>query len=211
MGRKFEDMQIGTNSLQERDYTEFRAIADEFMKKIKNPFISRIANFVHEKYGGSISIKPRLMKEIGAESTIDMLVNFGIRYDDDDESPNSSRLAHEAYSKSNIFCKVSEGRMSKEEVMEFLDLLDSFGIRVIKKGKMIFVPYFPTRAVIIAREIPDEVREHLDKLPKEEGALFVDGSHIFAGRGNRGTPKNHKCYVDVYEWHDDGTATQIQF
>lgn len=211
MGRQFEEMHMQTNSLQEKDYTSFRPIADDFMRKIKNPFISRVASFVHEKYGGSVAIKPRLMKESGAESTIDMLVNLGIRYDEEDESLNPSKMTYAAYSESNIFCKVSEGMMTRGEVMEFLDILDSFGIRTIKKGKMQFVPYFPTRAVIIAREISSDVKEYLEKLPMENGTLYVDGTHIFAGRGIRGSPKNPKCYVDVYEYYDDGTSKQIQF
>ncbi|MHA1909622.1 MAG: hypothetical protein ACW98Y_20145, partial [Candidatus Thorarchaeota archaeon] len=39
MGRQFEELHVRSNSLQERDYSEFHVVADEFMKKIKNPFI----------------------------------------------------------------------------------------------------------------------------------------------------------------------------
>ncbi|MCK5151877.1 MAG: hypothetical protein KAQ65_08550 [Candidatus Thorarchaeota archaeon] len=212
MGRQFEELHV-SGSLQERDYNECHVIADEFMKKIKNPFISRVAAFVHGKYGGSVAIKPRLMKESGAEGYIDMLVNLGIRYDDDAEaqSTGKGKKAQAAHSESYIFCKVNEGRISRGEVMEFIDALDGFGVRLIKKENMIFAPYFPTRAVIVAREYPEDVFEYLKKLPRKNGQVYVDGRHIFSGRGIRGAPKDAKCIVEVYQWHEDDTAELVDY
>jgi hypothetical protein len=211
MGRQFEELHNLSNSLQEKDYTEFHAVADEFMKKIKNPFVSRVAAFVHEKYGGSIAIKPRLMKESGAEDYIDMLVNLGIRYEEDDEIQRPSRKAHATHSESYIFCKVSEGRISRGEVMEFIDALDSFGIRQMGKDRLEFVPYFPSRAVIVAREYPNEVFEYLGRLPRNNGHVYLDGRHIFAGRGIRGAPNDAKCIIEAYQWHEDDTAEEIEY
>ena len=206
MSRQFEDLHSRINSMQENDYSEFQSVADEFMKKIKNPFISRVASFVHGKYGGSISIKPRVMRESGAEYAIDMIVNLGTN-----GGSNPGNVAHAAYMESNIFCRIAQGKIPRGEVMDFLDILDSFGVRIVKKGEMVFVPFFPTRAAIIAHEISSDVREYLGRLPKKDETLYVDGSHVFAGRKLKGAPKNPKCYVDVYEWHDDGTATEIKF
>jgi len=206
MGRQFEDLHIRVDSMQEKDYSEFQVIADDFMKKIKNPFISRVAAFIHDKYGGSISIKPRVLRESGAEHTIDMLVNLGTN-----GGTNPGNVAHTAYMESNIFCKIAQGKIARGEVMEFLDVLDSFGVRIVMKGEMVFVPYFPTRAAIIAHEISNDVKEYLGRLPKKDGARYIDGSHVFAGRKLKGAPKNPKCFVDVFEWHDDGTAKELQF
>ncbi|MFW9848816.1 MAG: hypothetical protein ACFFF4_06730, partial [Candidatus Thorarchaeota archaeon] len=211
MGRQFEELHVHANSLQERDYSEFQSVAEEFMKKIKNPFISRVAAFVHEKYGGSVAIKPRLLKESGAEGSIDMLVNLGIRHDDDEESLNPRKKIQAAHSESYIFCKVNEGRISRGEIMEFIDVLDSFGVRQLKKDRLVFIPYFPTRAVIVARDFPEEVFEYLKKLPRENGDVYLDGRHIFSGRGLRGAPDDAKCIIEVYQWHEDDTATPIEY
>jgi hypothetical protein len=211
MGRQFEELHVLSNSLQERDYSEFHAVADEFMKKIKNPFISRVAAFVHGKYGGSVSVQPRLMKESGAEGTVDMMINLGIRYNEDEEIQSSGRKAHAAHSESYIFCKVNEGRISRGEVMEFVDALDNFGVRQLKKDELVFVPYFPSRAVIVAREYPEEVFEYLRKLPRNNGHVYLDGRHIFAGKGLRRTPKDAKCIIEVFQWYEDDTAEDVTF
>ncbi|MDF1540383.1 MAG: hypothetical protein P1Q69_15920 [Candidatus Thorarchaeota archaeon] len=211
MGRQFETLHERQNSLQAKDYTEFQVVADEFIRKIKNPFLSRVADFIHKQYGGSVSLKQRLIKESGAEVTVDMLVNFGIKYEEDDDSVKPSKQTPAAYSESNIVCKINEGRISRGEIMEFLDTLDGFGVRVISKGAMQFMPYFPTRAAIIAREFDDSVFEYLRKLPTEDNQAYLDGSHIFAGRGIRGAPKNPKCFIDVFQYHENDKSHAVKF
>jgi hypothetical protein len=151
------------------------------------------------------------MKESGAEGSVDMLVNLGIRYDEDEELQSPGKKTHTAHSESYIFCKVSEGRITRGEVMEFVDALDSFGVRQLKKDQLVFAPYFPTRAVIVAREYPDEVFEYLKKLPRDNGHVYLDGRHIFAGRGLRSSLKHAKCIIEVYQWHDDDTAEPVEY
>ncbi|MFW9932054.1 MAG: hypothetical protein ACFFDR_05295, partial [Candidatus Thorarchaeota archaeon] len=107
--------------------------------------------------------------------------------------------------------KVSEGRVTRGEVMEFIDSLDGFGVQTMKKDNLEFVPYFPTRAVIIAREFTDPVFDYLRKLPRENGSIFVDGSHVFAGRRIKQAPKNARCVVEVYRWQENGEPEPLEF
>jgi hypothetical protein len=209
LGKQFEALQDTNRSLQPGDYVGFNQTADEFLRKIKNPFTSRVAEFVHDKYGGSISIKPRLMKESGAEVTLDMVANLGIRHSDEDEAGKKDAKIHQAFSESHIFCKVSEGRLSRGEIMEFVDSVDGFGVRVLKKDGLEFIPYFPTRAVIVAREYTDQVFDFISRLPKDGDNVYIDGSHIFAGR-RLGVQKDAKCYVDLYKWRDNEEPEQIR-
>ncbi len=209
LGKQFETMSNGMTSLQPEDYSRFGPTADRFLREIKNPFLSRISGYVHEKYGGEISLKPKLMKESGAEGTMDMVVNLGIRYKAGSNG-HSGRAAATAYSDSYVFCKVSEGLISKGEVMEFIDTIDGFGIRTMKKGNLEFIPYFPSRALIVGREYTPPVFEFLKKLPEDDEGYYIDGSHIYTQHKVKGADKNPKCYIDLLQWHDDGEPTEIE-
>ncbi len=208
LGEEFEKMRNGTMSLQPQEYTKFGPTADRFLRAIKHPFLSRVSVYVHEKYGGEISIKPRLMKESGAEGTMDMVVDLGIRYNPG--SNGHGKSAGTAYSDSYVFCKVSEGLLSKGEVMEFVDSIDGFGIRSMKKGNLEFIPYFPSRALIVAREYTPQVFDFLKKMKEDANGYYIDGSHIFAEHKVKGAEKNPKCYIDVLQWHESGEPEEIQ-
>ncbi len=211
LGKQFEEEYYIPGCLQPEEYSSFNAVADEFLRKLRNPFISNVARFIHEKYGGSIAIKPRLMKDNGSEGTVDMLVNLGIRYDDDYDPRGNGKGTQDIYADAYIFCKVNEGRMTRGEIMEFIDSLDGFGVRSMKKDNLEFIPYFPTRAVIVARDYTDPVFDYLAKLPREENTVYVDGSHIFAGRRIKHASKDTRCLVDLYRWHENEEPEKIEF
>lgn len=211
LGQLFEDGHYVPGCLQPEEYSGFQPVAEEFLRKIKNPFESNVASFIHKKYGGSISFKPRLMKESGSEGTVDLLVNLGVRYDDDYEAQKNGKGTQDIYSDAYIFCKVSEGRVTRGEVMEFIDSLDGFGVQTMKKDNLEFVPYFPTRAVIIAREYTEPVFDYLNKLPRENGSFYVDGSHVFAGRRIKHATKNTRCIVEVYKWQENDEPIPMEF
>ncbi len=211
LGKEFEDGFYIPGCLQPEEYSSFQPVAEDFLRRVKNPFESNVARFIHKKYGGSIAIKPRLMKENGSEGTVDMLVNLGIRYDEDHETQKNGKGTQDIYSDAYIFCKVNEGLMTRGEVMEFIDSLDGFGVQTMKKDNLEFVPYFPTRAVIIARDYTEPVADYLLKLPKENGSVYVDGSHVFAGRRIKQAPKNARCLVEVYKWQENSDPIAFEF
>ena len=80
----------------------------------------------------------------------------------------------------------------------------------MKKGNLEFIPYFPSRALIVAREYTPQVFEFLKKLRTDGQGHYIDGSHIFAHHKMKGIEKNPKCYVDVLQWHDNGEPNEIQ-
>ena len=94
--------------------------------------------------------------------------------------------------------------------MEFIDSVDGFGIRTMKKGNLEFQPYFPSRALIVAREYTPQVFEFLKKLPNDKQGHYLDGSHIYAQHKMKGVEKNPKCYIDVLQWHENEDPQEIQ-
>ena len=207
LGKQFEVVRNGSESLHAEEFSEFNVVADSFLKKIRNPFTSRVSEYIHEKYGGEISIKPRLMKESGSEGTIDMIVNLGPK--SGGKGNGGSKDLFAAFSDSYIFVKTAEGRVSRGDVMDFIDAMDGFGTRIMRKGSLEFLPYFPTRAVIMAREYTEPVFEFLKNLPRDKNGVYLDGSHVFAGFKGKGVPKQVRCYFDVYKWLDNQEVEQI--
>ena len=136
-----------------------------------------------------------------------MLVNLGTRYNGKENG--RAKNLYGPFSEEYIFCKTAEGRLNRTEIIDFIDDVDSFGTRTMKKGSLEFIPYFPSRAVIVAREYTPQVFDFLKKLPKDKKGRYLDGSHVFVGVKTKGVPKQARCYFDVYQWHDNEEPEQI--
>ena len=212
LGRQFEDLHRQSDGEYEPDeFSDFHEMAAEFLQKIRNPFYSRVAGFVHEKYGGSVSIKPRLMKRTGAEGIVDMVVNLPQKEGQPDNGGKKDRKGlSSAFSKNFIFVKVADGRLGRGEFLDFIDSIDGYGVRIISKGKINFMPYYPSRVVIVAREFDSNVFEYLKKLPKSNNQTYIDGAHVFAEIKMKDVPKNTKCIIELYEWRE-GTEPELVF
>ena len=137
-----------------------------------------------------------------------MIINLGAR--DGAKENGRAKDLYSAFSESYIFCKMSEGRLSSGEILEFIDEIDSYGTRIMRKGSLEFIPYFPTRVVIMAREYTPKVFDFFKKLPLDENGRYLDGSHVFAGAKVKGVPKHPRCYFDVYQWHDNEEPEEIK-
>ena len=68
----------------------------------------------------------------------------------------------------------------------------------------------PSRVVIIAREYDPNVFEYLKKLPKSKNQAYIDGAHVFAGLKMKDIPKNTKCSIELFAWHE-GTDPELVF
>jgi len=73
----------------------------------------------------------------------------------------------------------------------------------MRKDEMILHPYFPARAVIVGREFHPDAISFLKKLPKGKSGRYVDGAYVYAGLKLKGIPKETRCLVDVWTWHDE--------
>ena len=202
LGRRFEDGRYITSKPQPDDYEDFEEIADDFLKRIKNPFINQVSSFVHSQYGGDVSIEARLFKRDGGQGAIDILVDTSV---EDDRLTNGGSSFGERY----IFVKVTEGTLGRVQLIDFIDSLDRFGVRFMEKDEFVFRPYFPSKAVIVAREYDEGALQFIERYSKK-GKTYIDGAHIYAGLKLKDIPKETRCYVDLWEWHDDKEPSRIQ-
>ncbi|MHA1949304.1 MAG: hypothetical protein ACXAAO_02700 [Candidatus Thorarchaeota archaeon] len=201
LGRQFEDERISKDLNQESGDIEFAEIADQYLKRIQNPFISRVSEFILNQYGGEVLIGPRLMRRDGSQGVVDLLMDSRTKK----EHGNGTSMFGENYG----FVKTSDSRIGRVQVIEFIDSLDNFGVLSMQKDEMVLQPYFPSKAVIVAREFDPPVFDYLRKLPSEKGLKYVDGAYVFAGLKMKGIPKETRCFVELWQWHDDKAPERI--
>ncbi len=197
LGNQFEE-RYETDSLNEpMTYDRFTTVVDDFMKKMKHPFLNRVAIFVHEQYGGEISIKPKLMKQNGSTGEIDILMKCSQKKDIGKISA-STILSGEL-----TFVKAVDNEVTRGEILDFIDSTEGYGTMKVSRDELEFEPYFPSRAIIVGRKYSENVFEFLDKLPTEKGRPYVDGTHVYMGAKLKEMPKDCRCYLEVWKWHDD--------
>ncbi|MFW9963870.1 MAG: hypothetical protein ACFFCX_09925 [Candidatus Sifarchaeia archaeon] len=203
LGRQFEESGL-TSEISTTLYNEFSEIADQYLKKIQNPFITRVSDFIQEEYEGKVSIRPILIKRDGSQGTVDLLIDSGKR---NFNAGDLGMRVGESYS----FVKVLDTRVGRMHIIEFIDTLDNFAALSMKKNELLLQPYFPSRAIIVAREYENSAIDFLKKLPKSENGRYIDGAYIYVGLKLRGIPKDTRCILDFWEWHDDQRPQRIDF
>ncbi len=198
LGRQFEESGISSTPAQTRSdaYDEFVDVADQFLRKIQNPFITRVSEFIQNEYIGKVTIKPSLMKRDGSQGSVDLLIDAGKASID---GGNLTGQFGENYS----FVKAVDSEVGRIHVIDFIDSLDNFGVLTVKKDEMILQPYFPARAILVGREYNTAAIDFLKKLPKNKKGRHVDGAYLYAGLKFQGIPKETRCIVDVWKWHHD--------
>jgi hypothetical protein len=202
LGRQFDE-RTSEDMLQESGRIEFAEIADQYLRRIQNPFISRVSEFVLNHYGGEVSIRPRLMKRDGSQGVVDLLMDSRTKKSNGD----GSSMFGENYG----FVKVADSRIGRVQVIDFIDSLDNFGVLSMHKDEMILQPYFPSKAVIVAREFDPTAFDYLRKLPSDKKGKYVDGAYVFAGLKMKGIPKETRCFVHLWQWQDDQDPEPIDF
>ncbi|MBE0525634.1 MAG: hypothetical protein IH631_01740 [Candidatus Thorarchaeota archaeon] len=202
LGRRFEDGRYITTMPLIDDYDDFEEVADEFLKRIKNPFVSQVSSFVHDRYGGEVSIEARLFKRDGGQGVIDVLV-------DTSSKENGSASGGSLFGEHYIFVKATEGIMGRVQLIDFIDSLDRFGVRFMNKDEFVFRPYFPSKAVIVARDYDQGALQFLEKYT-HKNRTYIDGAHIYAGLKLKEIPKETRCFVDLWQWRDDTPPEKVQ-
>ncbi|MHA2115214.1 MAG: hypothetical protein ACXABM_06940 [Candidatus Thorarchaeota archaeon] len=204
LGRQFEDDQSSKDSSQENGNLEFAEIADQYLRRIQNPFVSRVSEFIMNHYGGEVSIKPRLMKRDGSQGFVDLLMDSRTKRDFNERGAG---MFGENYG----FVKVSESRIGRVQIIDFFDSLGDFGVLSMRKDETVLQPYFPSKAVIVAREFDSSVFDYLRKLPSDKKGKYVDGAYVFVGLKMKGIPKETRCFVELWQWQDDQAPKPIDF
>jgi hypothetical protein len=204
LGRQFEESGISSNISRKQDYDEFAEVVDQFLRKIQNPFLTRVSEFIQNQYPGEVTVKPNLMKRDGSQGSVDILIDAG-------KSGASSGNATEKFGKNYSFVKVLDSMVGRVHIIEFIEELDNFAVLAMKKDEMMLKPYFPARAIIVGREYDSAAIDFLMKLPKGNIGRYIDGAYIYAGLKLKGIPKETRCVVDVWKWHDDTDPEPVDF
>ncbi len=204
LGRQFEESGISSNISRKEDYDEFAEVVDQFLRKIQNPFLTRVSEFIQNQYPGEVTVRPNLMQRDGSQGSVDILIDTG-------KSGASSGHSTEKFGENYSFVKVLDSMVGRVHIIDFIDSLDNFAVLAMKKDEMILKPYFPARAVIFGREYESAAIDFLKKLPKSNIGRYIDGAYIYAGLKLKGIPKETRCVVDVWKWHDDIDPEQVDF
>ncbi|MBD3404723.1 MAG: hypothetical protein GF411_01150 [Candidatus Lokiarchaeota archaeon] len=203
IGEKFEETYDVFDGGNVDIYASFENILSDILKENQVPFIFRVANFAKKEIGGDVSIRPRLKTRSGEYAIIDILVDYG------DKSKKGSlrdRLIQkhlQVFSEEIIFIKAIDGTAGRGEVMKFLVSLKNYGVWRREKEDMDGVfPYFPSKAVIVARDFSPTVFEGLDELDRIEDKAYVAPDHLSFTLGMKRAPKTTKCFIELWKWHD---------
>lgn len=210
LGDQFENRYEVNDGPSAKEYLGFTPIVNEILKKVENPFLRRVADFCYDQYGGEISINPRLMRRNGAdvEGLVDIVLRKGGKEQDNHKDSSLDKLS-ELLSKNFIFVKVIDGIAGRANIMDFVDSVSSFGTRVWVKGKLEFIPYLPTNAVIVARTFSDSAYEYIERLPSSVDKIFIDGTHAFVGSVLKKLPKETSCELDLWRWRDSASPERV--
>ncbi|MGY5874666.1 MAG: hypothetical protein RTU30_02875 [Candidatus Thorarchaeota archaeon] len=203
LGNQFEERFDIQGPPQPNEYNRFSHTVDDFLKKMRHPFLNRVAIFVHEQYGGEISIKPKLMTRNGSTGEIDILLKTGSKQSGDNNGKKTAGKAASILSEELTFVKAVDDEISRGEILDFIDSTDGFGSLMMVKDELEFQPYFPACAIVIGREYSENVFEFVKKLPSDKGRPYIDGTHLFLGTKMKNAPKDSKCYLEIWKWHDD--------
>jgi len=192
LGEHFERNYEITQRPRNGAYSGFSIFVDRLLKEVEHPFLDRVAHFVHNEYGGEISIKPRLMKRTGDEGVIDAMLsqaNKG-KYTDMDKSESRMNMFCDSIS----FIRAIDGIADKIDLMDFADQTDKFGIRMMNGDEMEFKPYFPSRAIVVAQDYDSSVFEYLQNLPEKDGCKCLEGQDTV---------------IDMWKWNEQGKPEKL--
>ncbi len=192
LGDHFERNYEITEMPQNGAYSAFSIFVDELLKEVEHPFLDRVARFVHDEYGGEISIKPRLIKRNGKEGVVDAMLSQAnkSKYADMDKSESRINMFCDSIS----FVRAIDGIADKIDLMEFADQTDKFGIRVMNGDEMEFKPYFPSRAIVVAQEYDPSVFEYLQELTDKDGRKCIDGQDTV---------------IEMWKWKEQGQPEKL--
>ncbi len=203
VGDVFESIYDIPERPQPHEFTGFRPKIEEMLRRVKDPFINRVAQFAHKQYGGEISIKARLTKRNGETGIIDIMVNH-VHSKEESDVRDFEEMIVQNLAQDYTFIKAIDDIASRGEVIDFLDSVDHYGTRLIKRDEVKFLPYFPKRAVIVARDFAEDVMDFISRLPTDEEGPYIDGAHVMTGIKIRGTKSDMRCHVELWKWKDNG-------
>lgn len=203
IGEKFEE-RFDLSNIKFVDAGLYETFNDDFQKILSDkqtPFLISVAEFVKKEFGGDISITPALKNNKGDSITIDLISDRGKKKHQGFFGTMATRMM-KSFSEEVNFVKVIDGTAGRGEVVEYLEVLKTFGRLRNKKSEEGVFPFFPAKAVVIARDFSPTVIEEINKLPKFGKKIGIPGTHISPDAGMPGAPASMKCFIELWQWND---------
>ena len=185
-------------------YEGFKDSIEKVLSLNETDFLISVSEFVKKEFGGDISIKASLINNNGKKITIDIISDRGNKKHKGLMGSLATKMM-KSFSEDVTFVKVIESTAGRGEVLDFLDNLKTFGRMRQKSIDEGVFPYFPAKAVIIARDYSPTVFDEIDKLPKFGGKMGIPGTHISPDAGMIGAPREMKCFIELWQWSDSDT------
>lgn len=210
LGEKFED-QYDVSNLKFVDqslYESFSTEVEKVLTENETPYLISVAEFVKKEFGGELSIKPSFKNNDGKLVTIDLLSDRGRKKHQGLMGGLATKMFR-SVSEDVTFVKVIDSTAGRGEVLDFFDLLKTFGRTRAKKIAEDVFPYFPSKAVVIARDYSPTLFDDIEKLPKFGGKTGIAGTHISPDAGMMGAPASMKCFIELWKWNDDKYPERI--
>ncbi len=212
IGQTFEDtydlsdIKLVDSSL----YENFRSNVKKIISEEDTPFLISVAEFVKKEFGGELSIKPAFKNNAGKVVTIDMISDRGRKQRQGLFGGIATHMM-KSFSEDVTFVKVIETTGGRGEILDFFDLLRTFGkLRTKTLDEDIF-PYFPAKAIVIARDFSPTVFDEIKKLPKYGGKAGIPGTHIAPDAGMKRSPNSTKCFIELWKWQDNNKYPERVF
>jgi len=185
-------------------YRGFEGVVNEYLQKKEVPFIIHIANFAEKEIGGDVSVRPRLKGRDGTYETVDLLVDYGDRTKKGSIRDRLIQKHLSVFSEEIIFVKAVDGTAGRGEVIKFIESMKNYGIWRRDEEDMDGVfPYFPSRAIVVARDFSPTVFEGLEKFDRIDDKACIHSDHLSFTFGSKIAPKATKCFIELWKWHDD--------
>ncbi len=202
---KFEDKYDLENVSEVSIFDEFISDLNEIENEKTIPFKVKVAEFVSKEMGSKIGLDVNLNGNDGNEHTIDIIVDNGQKSVGRLRDKRLRKMVS-AFSSDIIFVKIIDGTAGKAETIDFINSMKLFGAKSDEKD--VFA-YFPSKAVIIAKEYSPTVIEELKNYPKKQNRIFIAGSHITQKSNLKISPDSSKCFIELWQWFDDKYPERI--
>ena len=210
LGEQFEECYDLTNLkfVDSSLYDDFKSNVEQILSEKETPFLIAVAEFVKKEFGGDLSIRPTFKNNDGKYITIDMLTDRGRKQHQGLMGGLATHMMR-SFSEDVTFIKVIDSTAGRGEVLDFFDILRTFGRFRTKKLEEDQFPYFPAKAIVIARDFSPTLFDEIDKLPKYGSKTGIPGTHISPDAGMKGAPDSMKCFIELWKWFDDKYPERI--
>jgi len=204
LGTQFEGRYDIPSVPQLREFDSFAPIADDFLTRIRHPFLHQVAIFLHSNYSGEVSLKSNMLTRTGSFEEVDIVIRLRKKQQTSPYSIEPAAYAHNDI----ILVRAVDGEITRGDLLDFLDRTESYATRVLDGDELKFRPIFPTDAIIVAREYAENIHELYDRFPRDNYKPYISGTHIFVGSGEN-TQNDHKCFVTFWRWRNDGPPLKV--